>query len=86
MNHSEEIAYEQGSRTAWQKILAEALRNLGVEDPQAMAVRWVAEREAAIHSLRSLCREYGDNEWDEKLHLQDIIEKHLGDHLRSQSP
>lgn len=82
MNKPEEIAYEQGSRAAWQQLLSLALRNLGVEDPQAGAARWVAEREAAIQSLRSLCREYGDNEWEENLHLQDILEKHLGDHLR----
>ena len=83
MTINEEMAYEQGSRAAWQQLLSLALQNLGYDSPEANASRWAAEREAAIQSLRSLCREHGDNEWDESLHLQDIIEKHLGDHLRA---
>jgi len=82
MSESEEIAYIQGHRAAWQQMLNEAIRQLGYDSPDANAARWALEREAAIQSLRSLCRAKGDNEWEENLHLQDIIEKHLGDHLR----
>ncbi len=81
MNESEEAAYAQGHRAAWQKILNEALRQLGYDSPEGAAARWASEREAAIQSLRALCREKGDNEWDENLHLQDIIEQHLANHL-----
>lgn len=83
MNANEETAYKQGSRAAWQQLLSLALKNLGYDSPEATASRWAVEREAAIQSLRSLCREHGDNEWEENLHLQDIIEKHLGDHLNA---
>lgn len=81
MTASEETSYEQGNRAAWQSILLTALQHLGVKDPVARGAKWVSEREGAIQSLRSLCREKGDNEWDENLNLQDIIEKHLADHL-----
>ena len=83
MSPEQEIAYTQGNRAAWQSLLSQCLRELGYDSPEANATRWAAEREAAIQSLRSICREHGDNEWDESLHLQDIIEKHLGDHLRA---
>jgi hypothetical protein len=36
-----------------------------------------SEREEAIAALRSMCADYGDNEWPETLHLADIIETHL---------
>lgn len=39
--------------------------------------RLIAEREDAIAALRSMCEDYGDNEWAETLSLADIIEKHL---------
>jgi hypothetical protein len=32
-------------------------------------------------SLRNLCRDFGDNDWDDDLHLADVVEKHLGRHL-----
>lgn len=83
MTTNEEKAYDQGNRAAWQSVLSLALKNLGYDSPESTAARWALEREAAIQTLRSLCRDYGDNEWDEALHLQDIIEKHLGDHLRA---
>jgi hypothetical protein len=41
----------------------------------------VAEREAAIASLRSVCHLHGDNNWDTDLHMADIINKHLANHL-----
>lgn len=81
MTTKAETAYEQGNRAAWQSLLSLALKNLGYDSPEATGSRWAVEREAAIQSLRSLCRDHGDNEWDESLHLQDIIEKHLGAHL-----
>lgn len=31
----------------------------------------------AISTLRQVCDEFGDNDWDETLNLSDIVEKHL---------
>ena len=83
MTKSEETAYTQGSRMAWMFVLQNALRELSYDDPAAVkAATWAVEREAAIQALRSLCRNFGDNDWRECLSLADIIDKHLGDHLR----
>lgn len=76
----EELAYENGSRMAWLSMFRECLRHLQGE-PEARAMMWVSERTEAIAALRRVCGEYGDNDWDENLHLADIIEKHLGKHL-----
>ena len=42
---------------------------------------WLQEREIAIIVLRRLCAEHGDNDWPDELHLADVIEKHLANHL-----
>ncbi len=39
------------------------------------------ERGAAVKMLRQLCADFGDNDWPDDLHLADVIDKHLGDHL-----
>lgn len=80
MTDTEEQAYVQGSKQAWLMMLQECLEHLGETERDKYG--WVLERQSAIQQLRSLCREFGDNEWDEELHLADIIDKHLGDHLR----
>lgn len=77
----DETAYEEGRRTAWRRILAECLRQLGYSGGDRQMVQLVLEREEAIAMLRDLCREFGDNEWTEDLNLADIIDKHLGKHL-----
>lgn len=81
MNEKEEVAYEQGARMAWLQMLQTGLQHLGYDDPESRKLAWVTEREGAIHALRGLCREVGDNEWSEDLHLADIIEKHLAQHV-----
>lgn len=73
--------WETGNRAAWRRILRTALSELGIDDPEAGKARWVIEREHAVAALRSLCSEFGDNDWPNDLHLGDIINKHLGDHL-----
>ncbi|MCK4821196.1 hypothetical protein KA005_35855 [bacterium] len=85
MNEKEEKIYIQGNRAAWSKILSDSLQQLGYDDPAVTQKhRWILEREAVIAQLRDLCAEFGDNSWDEKLHLADVIEKHLGKHLYSE--
>lgn len=81
MTESEEQAYLQGGRYARVMMLNRLLVELGYDDPEVKKAGWITEREDAIHSLRSLCAKFGDNNWPENLHLADIIEKHLVDHL-----
>ena len=83
MTANEEAAYALGNRAAWVQLLRTCLRELGYDTPEASHAIWVKEREAVVAQLRSLCAEFGDNEWDERVHLGDVIEKHLGRHLRA---
>jgi hypothetical protein len=75
----DEKSYEMGSRAAWQSMLRLCLRELGYSDkPDAAAfAQMVEEREAAIAALRSICEDYGDNNWSNDLHLADILNKRL---------
>lgn len=84
MTEAEEKAYEQGRRAALVSVVRNALRELGYQDAAstpAGKASWIIEREEAIAQLRTLCEEYGDNEWSNDLHLGDVIEKHLARHL-----
>lgn len=74
-------SYEQGSKMAWSRMLQECCHELGYLDSEVQKINWIAEREAAISILRSVCESYGDNDWDNNLHLADIIEKHLWRHI-----
>jgi len=31
--------------------------------------------------LRMVCDDHGDNDWSNELHLADVVEKHLANHL-----
>ena len=73
--------YDAGSRAAWARILQAALGQLGYDDPAVRHHAWVLEREAAIQTLREVCARLGDNAWPADLHLADILEKHLLNHL-----
>jgi hypothetical protein len=79
----EEI-YLRGERAAWRRILSTALFELGYDLKSLKAARLITERESAIAMLRQVCDEHGDNNWDEKLHLADVVEKHLWRHLREE--
>lgn len=76
-----DAGYEAGERAALLAQLKHILKQLGYTDNTVANA--ITEREDAIIFLRGLCAEFGDNEWDEKLHLYDILDKHLGDHLRA---
>src|SRR3954466_10723573 len=77
-----EIGYVEGKRRALLGVLRHVLGELGVKDPEAGKVRWVIERQETVAQLRAVCADHGDNDWDEDLHLGDVIEKHLADPLR----
>lgn len=81
MTESEEQAYVEGNRAAWRELYQLAAKNLGYENvPEA---KYIIERERAVAALRSVCRDYGDNDWPDNLSLADVIEKHLARHLWS---
>jgi predicted secreted protein len=79
----EETAYMNGSRMAWLLMLGQCLRHLGYDDPDVRKVAWVTERTEAIHQLRDVCGDFGDNDWPDELSLADVIEKHLARHLHA---
>ncbi len=82
-----ELAYLNGGRAAWQRLLSLALFELnheGVLSPDRQRVALlVAEREAVVSQLRMLCRDFGDNDWQPGDHLADVVDKHLGRHLHA---
>lgn len=77
----DEVVYLQGMRSVYREILSSCIQGLGMEDPAARGSAWILERERAIAMLREVCRDFGDNDWDEGLDLGDVIEKHLARHL-----
>lgn len=83
MSEQEEEIWLQGERAAYSRILSVALGGIDRADPQWDKARLESEREAAIAVLRSLCEDFGDNDWEPNLYLADIIDKHLGKHLHA---
>lgn len=73
--------YVNGNQRAWLTMLNECISQLGSPDP----ARWIAERADVVLALRSICAEFGDNDWPDDLHLRDVIEKHLARHLQATS-
>lgn len=59
--------------------ISEAFR--GAVTPRDTQEGWRIERREAITMLRSICHDYGDNDWPDDLHITDIIDKHLYRHL-----
>lgn len=85
MNEEQERHYIAGGRSAWRAVLRMALSHLGYDTAEATEKRWILEREEAVARLQELCRDFGDNDWKEDLHLADIIDKHLGKHLHDKA-
>ena len=82
-----ERGYITGTRAARQYMIRQLLRELDPEckdEPEVKLARLVVEREETIQHLRSLCADFGDNDWPNDLHLADVIDKHLGVHLYEQ--
>jgi hypothetical protein len=80
LEKARELGYIEGRRRTAINLMYYALKEqagLGIEPCEATAVRLIAERQEALATLRNLCSMYGDNDWDDDLHLSDIIEKHL---------
>ena len=78
MNEKEEQIYIEGEAQAFKKMISHfqnELRGLGVE--LKTKDQFDQERIDTIATLRQVCREHGDNDWPDDLHLSDIINKHL---------
>lgn len=80
-----ERGYEAGHRMAVIRMAMHFLGEVGADPncPEAVKqmLRWKMERTEVVNSLRRLCTDYGDNDWDSNLSLEDVIEKHLVRHL-----
>ena len=74
--------YIRGSKSAYRSLLLLCIRELSPEiDDNIIIARLLAERDEAIGILRDVCKEHGDNKWEDNLYLPDIIEKHLSRYL-----
>lgn len=81
MTEQERQAYLDGEHMAWSMIAEQCIQHLNSETAIKAVVSYLIERNEAVVKLRDLCRDFGDNSWDDSLHLADIIEKNLARHL-----
>lgn len=81
MTESEEKAYLEGRKSFARQIFRDAVEEIGDDNREKSNL--ILERAEAIATLRSMCAEYGDNDWDDNLHLADILKKHLHSHLQN---
>jgi hypothetical protein len=89
----DEKEYLRGQRWVWLQLLNEALRNLqAFKDSKELQLtelqkalvqvgKLASEREEVVAMLRSLCEDFGDNDWESDTHLADVVDKHLGRYL-----
>jgi hypothetical protein len=77
----DEKIWTRGYRTALVGVIQSAMNNLGYQDTEATRAKWVMEREQTVNALRDACRDLGDNDWPDGLHLSDVVEKHLHRHF-----
>ena len=78
----DEKSYIEGQRQVRARLMADCIRELGYEKgTDTELAKLIVEREEAIAQLRRICEAHGDNDWNENLHMGDIIEKHLGRYL-----
>lgn len=80
----DERSWIAGQRSVYEKLFTEAVTHLGLAvsaDGKQLEGAYAVERNATVRVLRRLCEEFGDNEWDDELHFEDVIEKHLAPYL-----
>jgi len=78
MTEQDEETWDRGYKAALRRVLGDVLRGL---DQEGDAKRWWLERMDTVAALRRVCGEYGDNDWEDRLHLSDVVEKHLERYL-----
>ncbi len=77
MQKIDDYSYGQGQKMAGARTLKLAIQMLGYEGNEFNVARLLSERAETVTALRDVCEDYGDNDWDDNLHLADVIEKHL---------
>lgn len=82
-----ERGYIEGRRRTLINLVSQTLGELSgygkpEDEPLIKLAQATQERQETIQLLRSVCAEFGDNDWDDDLHLTDIIDKHLVNHVR----
>ncbi len=86
-DNTKEQDWITGNRAAWREVLRMALRELRENDAPKDLELEVAKLRVQIEeirgTLRTVCEDYGDNDWSDKLHLSDVIDKHLVDYFTS---
>ena len=75
-----EQSYLLGERQAAIGQLRTIMGYLKVDEKRTKE-QYMLEREETVQALRDVCEDHGDNEWEENLHLADVVNKHLGRHL-----
>lgn len=84
MNEDQEKIYMQGEKYAYQNMIRKCQHELRAMDAKLPTrEQFAEERIETVAVLRRLCAEFGDNDWDDDLHLSDVIDKHLGRYLES---
>ncbi len=81
-----DTAYVSGKAQVWREVLALATQGLGATSRSRTREQLLLERADTIAALRSVCEDFGDNDWDPSLHLADVVEKHLARHLHQKEP
>lgn len=71
--------YFEGRKDFALEIFSKCINELG--EKEKTAEQWRKERHFTISALRTLCKEFGDNDWSDDLYLPDIINKHLAPYL-----
>lgn len=81
LDEIKEAAYLEGQRAVWRSLVQQGLSHF--EGNEKTRTQLIAERADAIRQLKTLCEKFGlPIEWEDGLHLADIIEKHVYPSLR----
>jgi hypothetical protein len=73
-------AYVRGMEGVWRSLVQQGIANIGPSPVRDLGALH-AERHDAVRALREVCALLGDNDWEDDLHLGDIIEKHVLPHI-----
>ena len=79
MSNRDEQIFTQGQTPLARRLVGQLLSYLPENERQE--VSWQLERAEIVAQLRSVCGYFGDNDWDDTLHLADVIGKHLANYL-----
>lgn len=83
ITEAREQGYLAGVRSANLNALRHVLSEMRCngDDAEAKLHAWRLERGEIVALLRRVCAEHGDLEWEDDLHLVDVLDKHLFRHM-----